>query len=40
MSASNISTEQMAEQVLDQVTSAGATGDLIVDEGVPARPVT
>src|SRR5210317_2152272 len=33
MSASNISTEQMAEQVLDQVTSAGATGDLIVDEG-------
>lgn len=26
-------TAQMAEQVLDQVTRAGATGDLIIDEG-------
>ena len=29
---SNMNTAQMAEQVLDQVMSAGATGDLIVDE--------
>jgi PmbA protein len=29
----NITTEKMAEQVLDQVMRAGATGDLIVDEG-------
>jgi len=29
----NITTAQMAEQVLDQVMSAGATGDLIIDEG-------
>jgi PmbA protein len=33
MSSSNISTAQMAEQVLEQVTGAGATGDLIIDEG-------
>ena len=33
MSSSNVTTAQLAEQVLDQVTSAGATGDLIVDEG-------
>ena len=26
-------TTQMAEQVLDQVMRAGATGDLIIDEG-------
>ena len=32
-STSNITTAQMAEQVLDQVMSAGATGDLIIDEG-------
>ena len=32
-SASNTNTALMAEQVLDQVMSAGATGDLIVDEG-------
>jgi len=31
--SSNTNTAQMAEQVLDQVMSAGATGDLIVDEG-------
>ena len=31
-STSNMNTAQMAEQVLDQVVSAGATGDLIVDE--------
>ncbi|MFT7554810.1 MAG: PmbA protein [Planctomycetota bacterium] len=30
---SNTGTAQMAEQVLDQVMSAGATGDLIIDEG-------
>ena len=29
----NLNTEQMAEQVLAQVMSAGATGDLIIDEG-------
>ena len=33
MSTSTISTAAMAEQVLDQVASAHATGDLIVDEG-------
>jgi len=33
MNSSNVTTAQLAEQVLDQVTSAGATGDLIVDEG-------
>ena len=33
MSTSNQTTAQMAEQVLDQVMSAGATGDLIIDEG-------
>ena len=33
MSTSSMNTAQMAEQVLDQVMSAGATGDLIVDEG-------
>lgn len=33
MKTSEITTEQMAEQVLDQVMSAGATGDLIIDEG-------
>ena len=33
MSASNQTTAQMAEQVLDQVMKAGATGDLIIDEG-------
>ena len=33
MSSATISTAQMAEQVLDQVMGAGATGDLIVDEG-------
>jgi hypothetical protein len=33
MSTSNMNTAQMAEQVLDQVMSAGATGDLIIDEG-------
>ena len=32
-SASNTNTALMAERVLDQVMSAGATGDLIVDEG-------
>ena len=30
---SNMNTAQLAEQVLDQVMRAGATGDLIVDEG-------
>jgi len=29
----NLTTTQMAEQVLDQVINAGASGDLIVDEG-------
>ena len=33
MSTSNQTTAQMAEQVLDQVMKAGATGDLIIDEG-------
>ncbi len=33
MSNSKLTTAQMAEQVLDQVMSAGATGDLIIDEG-------
>jgi len=33
MSTTNLTTAQMAEQVLDQVTRAGATGDLIIDEG-------
>ena len=33
MSTSRMNTAQMAEQVLNQVTSAGATGDLIIDEG-------
>ena len=33
MSTSNLTTAQMAEQVLDQVMRAGATGDLIIDEG-------
>ena len=33
MSSSDTTTAQMAEQVLDRVLSAGATGDLIVDEG-------
>ena len=33
MSTSTMNTAEMADQVLDQVTSAGATGDLIVDEG-------
>ncbi len=33
MSTSMMNTAQMAEQVLDQVMSAGATGDLIIDEG-------
>ena len=33
MSTSSMNTAQMAEQVLDQVMSAGATGDLIIDEG-------
>jgi PmbA protein len=32
-STSNTNTALMAEQVLDQVMSAGATGDLIIDEG-------
>jgi hypothetical protein len=31
MSTASMNTAQMAEQVLDQVMSAGATGDLIVD---------
>ena len=29
----DLTTADMAQQVLDQVTSAGATGDLIIDEG-------
>jgi PmbA protein len=33
VSTANLTTAQMAEQVLEQVTSAGASGDLIVDEG-------
>jgi PmbA protein len=33
ITTANLTTAQMAEQVLDQVISAGATGDLIVDEG-------
>ena len=33
MSTSTATTAQMAEQILDQVMSAGATGDLIIDEG-------
>jgi len=33
MSHSNMTTAQMAEQVLEQVMSAGAAGDLIIDEG-------
>ena len=33
MGSSNMNTAQMAEQVLDQVMSAGAAGDLIIDEG-------
>ena len=33
MSTANLTTAQMAEQVLDQVMNAGATGDLIIDEG-------
>jgi PmbA protein len=33
MKNTNISTAQMAEQVLAQVISASATGDLIIDEG-------
>ena len=33
VTTANLTTAQMAEQVLEQVASAGATGDLIVDEG-------
>ncbi len=33
MSNSSTNTAEMAERVLDQVASAGATGDLIIDEG-------
>ncbi len=33
MSTANITTTEMAEKVLDQVIRAGATGDLIIDEG-------
>ena len=33
MSTFNMNTAQMAEQVLEQVKNAGATGDLIIDEG-------
>jgi len=33
VTTANLTTAQMAEQVLDQVMRAGATGDLIVDEG-------
>ncbi|MFT5656235.1 MAG: PmbA protein [Arenicella sp.] len=33
MKTTNLTTAQMAEQVLDQVKSAGGTGDLIIDEG-------
>jgi len=33
MSGSNTTTTEMAQQVFDQVTGAGATGDLIIDEG-------
>ncbi len=33
VTTANLTTAQMAEQVLDQVTNAGASGDLIVDEG-------
>ncbi|MCP4767288.1 MAG: hypothetical protein GY875_13555, partial [Gammaproteobacteria bacterium] len=32
-STSKMNTAQLAEQVLDQVMNAGATGDLIIDEG-------
>jgi PmbA protein len=33
LTTENLSTAQMAQQVLDQVITAGATGDLIIDEG-------
>ena len=33
MSASDMTTAQMAEQVLDRVMQAGASGDLIIDQG-------
>jgi PmbA protein len=33
MKTTNLTTAQMAEQVLDQVKSTGGTGDLIIDEG-------
>ena len=33
VNTANLTTAQMADQVLDQVMNAGATGDLIVDEG-------
>ena len=33
VTTANLTTAQMAEQVLDKVMNAGATGDLIIDEG-------